>query len=96
MVQYTKKELVDDLAELDLIFDTKKAAHETVEFIINKITSEVAAGKQVNLSGLCLFKPATQAARSGKVPGSDQTYAVEAKRVVKITPSVAFKTAVAA
>ena len=91
---YTKDNLVEDLAGLE-IFATKKAARETVEFIINKVKSEVVAGNQVNLAGLCSFKPAVQAEKTGKVPGTDRDYTAAAKNVVRISPSAGFKAAVA-
>ena len=92
---YTKDNLVEDLAELDVIFSTKKAARETVEFIIEKVKSNVVAGNQVNLSGLCSFKPAVQAEKTGKVPGTNTNYTSPAKNVVRITPSASFKASVA-
>ena len=96
MTHYTKANLVEDLAELDLIFSTKKAAKDTVEFIFAKVIEQVAAGNQVDLSGLCSFKPAIQAARSGTVPGTTKTYESPEKKIVKITPASVFKAAVAA
>lgn len=92
---YSKENLVEDLAGLDLIFATKTAANDTVEYIIDKIIEKVTAGEQVNLSGLCLFKPAIQAARSGKLPGTDTPYTSPEKNVVRITPSAKFERAVA-
>lgn len=93
---YTKKELVEDLAGLDLIFKTKKAADDTVEFIIAKIIAEVESGKQVSLSGLCSFKPAIQKAKTGNVPGRPgQLYTSPEKRVVRIAPAAAFRARVA-
>ena len=92
MADYTKKDLVNDLAELDVIFETKKQARETIEFIIAKIKAEVVAGNKVNLSGLCHFKPAIQAEKSGGVPGKpDQIYLSPAKNVVRISPAKPFK-----
>ena len=93
---YSKKDLVEDLAGLDLIFASKREASDAVEFIINKITEKVSGGDQVNLSGLCLFKPAVQAARTGKLPGTDTTYSSPEKKVVRITPSANLEKSVAA
>lgn len=95
MAIYTKQNLVNDLASANLGFSTKKSASAALEFIISKITSIVSKGTQVNLSGLCLFKPKTQAEKAGIVPGTGRSYISPEKRVVKIVPSATFKTQVA-
>jgi len=61
---FTKKELVERLAELD-IFETKAAAKTAVETISAIIIEQVAVGNQVNYSGLGKFYPYKLA--SGKI-----------------------------
>ena len=74
---------------------SKAAATRTVELIISTIKEQVAAGNQVDLSGLCMFKPAVQAARSGVSTLTGKPFSSPAKKVVKIRPSAQFKAAVA-
>ena len=81
----TKQELVEKVSlSTDLKTGTNAEASRVVELIIKTITDELVAGNDVNISGLCKFTVAEQAAKTGKVPGTDKTYTSPAKRVVRI------------
>ena len=92
---YTKENIINELTGEGNIFATKKAARAGIEAIIGKIRTEVVAGNQVNIAGLCSFKPAVQAEKTGKIPGTDKDYTTPQKNVVRISASAGFKSLVA-
>lgn len=97
MTNYSKKELVENLAlHSDVAGNSNAAAGRIVEHIIKDIKDNVAEGKQVDVSGLCSFKPEVQAAKTGIVPGSNppKQYNSPEKKIVKIKPAASFKTQV--
>lgn len=93
MTQFSKADLIDRLTESNDMA-SKAAATRTVEMLIEVIKEQVAEGNQVNLSGLCSFKPSMQSARSGIAPSTGKPFQTAAKRVVKIKPAQALKSAV--
>lgn len=68
MALTTKTTLVDALVEKE-VFETKKAAREALDAILDTISADIAAGNEVSLSGFGKFYSATQAARSGVAMG---------------------------
>jgi len=94
MSKFSKADLVVRITESNDIASAK-AASRIVELFINTVKEQVAAGKQVDISGLCSFKPAIQGARSGISSLSGLPFSSPAKKVVKIRPAAAFKAAVA-
>lgn len=88
MSTFTKAQLVERLAELDT-FETKKAAKDTLEFIIDTIKENVASGSEVNISGLGKFGTKVV---TGKIPTTDTPYK---STVPKFKPSSSFKRQVA-
>lgn len=91
---FSKANLAESLAE-NGDFASVAAANRAIEAIISTVKTQVLAGNQVNIAGLCNFKVATQAAKSGLIPGTNRTYSSTAKRVVRITPVDGFKNAMA-
>lgn len=91
---FTKQDLIDQIAfSTDIVGGTKAGASRVLDLIIGTINSELAQGNSVDVSGLCKFTVATQAAKHGTVPGSNppRLYSSPAKRVVKIKPSKALR-----
>ena len=85
MGTFSKQDLVKKVAlSNDLANGTDAEASRIIELVIETITDELASGNDVNISGLCKFAISEQAAKTGKVPGTDKTYSSPAKKVVKI------------
>ena len=94
METYTKRNLVEDLAlHSGILGNTNAESSRVIEFIMETIKDNVAAGKKVDISGLCNFTPAIQKGKTGIVPKSNppKKYTTQDKPVVKIKPSQAFK-----
>jgi DNA-binding protein HU-beta len=91
-----KAELVNRVAELNDV-ETNAAASRIVEHIINTITSEVAAGNEVAISGLGTFsnvKRAATAEREGRNPSTGESITIPAKpegRKAKFSIAAPFK-----
>lgn len=62
----TKQELVHAIAAKTGL--TKKAAGESLEAILNAVTSELKKGKSVTVTGFGTFKVSKRAARTGVNP----------------------------
>jgi len=89
----TRKQLIEKFAELDT-FETKKAATETLDYLLEIITDEVKGGGEVALGQhFGTFKATTQAARSGEMNGV--AYSTPAKQVIKFAASSRLKTLIA-
>jgi len=92
----TRKELIERMYELD-VFETKKSAGDTLDFLLNLITSEVHQGNEVALGqSFGKFVPARQAARSGINAINGQPFESPAKQVIKFKPSAVLKRTIAA
>lgn len=98
--QYSKANLVEELALLNDV-ESGAAASRIVEFIFDKIRTNVTSGTDVNLAGFINLRKATQAAkpaREGRNPSTGenmQIAATPAKQVVRIKPTAPFKKQVA-
>lgn len=69
---------------------------ETVLSALTPVLSEaVRAGEEVRLTGLLTVKVADRPARTGRNPGTGESIAIPAGRVVRLTPGSALKAAVA-
>ena len=88
-----KAELVDRLAvKLNI---TKKDAGAALEAIVAEITSSVAKGDKVAISGFGVFEKADRAARVGRNPQTGATVKIKATSVPKFRAGADFKNAVA-
>lgn len=91
----TKKDLIEQISfSNDIVDGTKAGSARVLEIIISTIKAELKAGNTVDISGLCKFTTAIQAAKTGTAPGSNKPYSSPAKTVVKIKPSKALKDSV--
>jgi len=88
MAHFSKADLIVRITELNDV-ESKAAATRILEHIITTISDELAAGNEVALSGLCNFKLANQAPKSGVAAGVP--YETPAKRVVRIRPAAKLK-----
>ena len=92
-MKLTKQDIIDRLAEHDA-FETKKAAAEVLEILLDNITTTIADGGEVYLGqAFGGFAAATQAARSGEAMGVK--FSTPAKQVIKFKPSAKLKEVIA-
>lgn len=89
-----KKELVEEMSLLSDI-ESAAAASRILEFVIDKVKTEVKAGNEVNISGLGKFISVLQKGKSGKVPGTGASYTSADKVVPKFKASAQFKALIA-
>lgn len=95
MAKITKTDLVARILEHDT-FETKKAASEVYDMLIDAITENVTAGNEVYLSiTLGGFSTVERAARTGVNPSNGEKLEIPAKKAVKFKTSTALKAAVA-
>lgn len=76
-------------------YSSKTAADTAINAITAAITEALSAKEDVALAGFGTFKTATQAAKEGKVPGTDKTYSKPATTVAKFAASSVLKDKVA-
>ena len=76
-------------------YNTKAAADAAIDAVTAAITEALCAKEDVALPGFGSFKTATQAAKEGKVPGTDKTYSKPATTVAKFAASSVLKEKVA-
>jgi len=87
----TRQELINRIAELDDL-ESKAAATRVLDIIIEVITETVANGESITLGqSFGTFKPKTQAAKTGKVPGTGKPYSVPERKTITFKPSKALK-----
>ena len=92
----TKAELIKEFSMVDS-FKSKAEAGRALDTLIEIITRTLVNGEEVVLGNdFGRFKVATQSARTAKVPGTDKTVEVPAKKVIKFRVSSALKTTIAA
>jgi len=89
-----RKELVTAIAE-ELEAD-KKSTDEFLSVFIDVVTTTVASGEPITISGFAKFARVERAARMGRNPGTGEVIKIAASRKVRITPLKAFKDAVLA
>lgn len=72
---------------------SKKAAGEAIDAVVQSIEGAMTKGEDVVLINFGTFKTVTRAARTRRIPGTDKTVDVPAKKVVKFTPGKNLKEA---
>jgi DNA-binding protein HU-beta len=89
-----RKELVTAIAE-ELEAD-KKSTDEFLSVFIDVVTTTVASGEPITITGFAKFARVERAARMGRNPQTGEAIKIAASRKVRITPLKAFKDAVLA
>jgi DNA-binding protein HU-beta len=87
-----KQELVDAVAAAT--GESKAATAETLDAIIESITSAVTKGDPVQLIGFGSFSVGARSARVGRNPATGAEIQIPAAKTVKFTAGKAFKDAV--
>jgi DNA-binding protein HU-beta len=87
-----KQELVDAIAATT--GESKAATAETLDAIIETITSAVTKGDPVQLIGFGSFSVGARSARVGRNPATGAEIQIPAAKTVKFTAGKAFKDAV--
>ena len=88
-----KSELIAVAAEKSGI--TKKDAERLLNAALDSITTTLAAGEKVQLSGFGIFEPKTREARVGRNPRTKESIEIPATRTPIFKASKALKDAVA-
>jgi DNA-binding protein HU-beta len=84
----TKAEFVDRIAGK---FDTKKAAGDAVEEVLNGITEALASGGEVNFTGFGKFSVAERGPRQGVNPRTGERITIAGGRVPKFSAGAGLK-----
>lgn len=92
METLNKKALAEVLAEK--IGVTKKDAAAAIDTVFEEITSAVAKGVKVDISGFGKFEVVERAARQGVNPATGQPLQIAASKAPKFKAAKAFKEAV--
>ena len=87
-----RRELVNSVAAQAGI--TNKEADNALRAFQDVVTSYVAKGEQVNISGFCKFVKVNRPARMGRNPATGEAIKIKASKKARITPLKAFKDAV--
>jgi DNA-binding protein HU-beta len=70
---------------------TRKAAGETINAVLEGISSALEKGDSVSLIGFGSFKVVERSAREGRNPRTGEKIHISASRTVKFTPGKVFK-----
>lgn len=87
-----RSQLLNELAEQ--LNKSRKEADEILTSLTDLITSTVATGEDVAISGFAKFRRIDRPARMARNPATGEQVRVAAKRVARITPLKSFKDAV--
>jgi len=87
-----RSQLLNEYAELNEV--SRKEADALLTSLTDLITSTVASGEDVAISGFAKFRRIDRPARMARNPATGEMVRVKAKRVARITPLKAFKDAV--
>jgi DNA-binding protein HU-beta len=87
----TKSEFVDRIAGS---FDSKKAAADAVDSVLDGIASALRAGEDVNFTGFGKFSVAERASRQGVNPRTRERITIAGGRVPKFSAGAALKSTV--
>ncbi len=87
-----RSQLLNELAERNEW--SRKQADDVLTSLTDLITSTVATGEDVAISGFAKFRRIDRPARMARNPATGEQVRVAAKRVARITPLKAFKDAV--
>jgi DNA-binding protein HU-beta len=89
----TKAEFLDRLAS-DERLDSKKAAGEAVDAVLDTITNVLRSGGEVNFTGFGKFHVAERGPRQGVNPRTGERIQIAASRVPRFTAGSGLKNAV--
>jgi DNA-binding protein HU-beta len=84
-----------ELVQTNGNYKTKAEADAAINAITSAITEALAQKESIQLVGFGTFKVAEQAAKEGKIPGTDKTYSKPATTVPKFVAGATLKDAVA-
>ena len=84
----TKAEFVDRISGQ---FETKKAAADAVEAVLNGVTDALAAGGEVNFTGFGKFSVAERGPRQGVNPRTGERITIAGGRVPKFSAGAGLK-----
>jgi DNA-binding protein HU-beta len=87
----TKAEFVDRITGQ---FETKKAASDAVETVLDGITDALASGDDVNFTGFGKFSVATRGPRQGVNPRTGERITIAGGRVPKFSAGAGLKSRV--
>jgi len=88
-----KKELVDALSQrADL--GSRAVAADVLNAVLDTITSAVAGGDRVNITGFGVFEKHSRPERQARNPATGETITVPADAVPRFRPGADFKAAV--
>ena len=87
-----RSQLLNKLADVNEW--SRKEADAALTSFVDIITSTVAAGEDVAISGFAKFRRIDRPARLARNPATGETVKVKAKRVARITPLKNFKDSV--
>lgn len=87
-----KPELISAVAEKSGLSETKAA--NAVNALIGAITSALADGDEVSISGFGTFRVAVRAARDGRNPQTGAPMKIKAGKTPRFTPGASLKRAV--
>jgi DNA-binding protein HU-beta len=87
----TKAEFVDRIAG---DFDSKKAAADAVDTVLDGIADALAAGGEVNFTGFGKFSVSQRAARQGINPRTRERIMIAASQVPKFSAGAGLKSKV--
>jgi DNA-binding protein HU-beta len=87
----TKAEFVDRIAGK---FETKKAASDAVEEVLNGVTEVLASGGEVNFTGFGKFSVAERGPRQGVNPRTGERITIAGGRVPKFSAGAGLKSKV--
>jgi len=87
-----RSQLLNEFAERNEM--SRKEADAVLTSLTDLITSTVASGEDVAISGFAKFRRIDRPARMARNPATGEMVKVAAKRVARITPLKAFKDAV--
>ena len=89
----TKAEFIEKLSGDDRV-DSKKAASDAVEAVLDGISNALAGGEDVNFTGFGKFHVAERGAREGRNPRTGESMTIAASRVPRFTAGSGLKKAV--
>jgi nucleoid DNA-binding protein len=87
----TKADFVDRIAGA---FESKKAAGDAVDAVLDGITNELASGGEVNFTGFGKFSVAERGPRQGVNPRTGERITIAGGRVPKFSAGAALKSSV--
>lgn len=84
-----KTELIEAMSQAT--GESQAATARTLEALIDIISREVGAGREVAITGFGSFKASARAERTGRNPRTGESLTIAASRSVKFVPGAALK-----